>query len=142
MPYARSLQVLIAACLASASPIALAETPADPAPAPSQSEEASGPRLGIQGESLTPEQADARGTITRRGVIVGKVLAGSAAARAGLAAGDVLIAIDQAPIGDTSDLAWEVGQLEPGQKVALQFVRNGVTTVRIATLERAAAQKP
>jgi S1-C subfamily serine protease len=60
---------------------------------------------------------------TGNGVYVGKVTAGSPAAKAGLKAGDVIVAIDGKATPTSDDLGTVLAGDKPGQKVTLKVVR-------------------
>lgn len=86
--------------------------------------------IGIVGTSVTPELAAERGLPVTRGVLVVEVVPGSPAFRAGLrggadngAGGDVLTALDEAPLGGMEDLLRAVGERVPGQRVRLRVIR-------------------
>ncbi len=57
--------------------------------------------------------------------VVGQALPGGPAAQAGLMAGDRIIAVDGAPVGDFRDIIAKVGS-RPGEDIALTFSRGGV----------------
>ena len=57
------------------------------------------------------------------GAYVGRVRDGSAAARAGLQAGDVIISLANRPVEDASELEQIVSRLRMGQRVSLTYVR-------------------
>jgi glutaredoxin-like YruB-family protein len=58
------------------------------------------------------------------GAYVGVVEGGSAGERAGLKAGDTIVAIDSSRIGGAVDLGQVVAGLQPGSTVAVVFIRN------------------
>jgi len=53
-----------------------------------------GARLGISGDDLTPQLAEFFGVKQGKGVLVREVIVGTAAEKAGLKAGDVIVAVD------------------------------------------------
>ncbi len=59
------------------------------------------------------------------GVTVGKVRAGSPAAAAGLKTGDVITAVDGAPLKDANELTAIVSEHQPGDRIHLTVRRNG-----------------
>jgi membrane protease YdiL (CAAX protease family) len=75
--------------------------------------EANSPRLGVYVES------------GQKGCIVTKVIAGTTAESAGLKAGDVLTAIDGDTVTNFRELTWVIRQREVGEKVTIDFTRNG-----------------
>ncbi len=88
------------------------------------------PWLGAATQVVTPEVAEALGTPALRGFRVTEVFTGSAAARAGLAAGDVLVALNGSPFRasrrqDAFDLQRSIEDLEVGEHAVLSAVRDG-----------------
>ncbi len=61
------------------------------------------------------------------GALIGSVRAGSPASAAGLKAGDVVTAIDGAPIAGSNDLTAAVGEHAPGDTIKLTVKRDGST---------------
>jgi 2-alkenal reductase len=87
------------------------------------------PLAGI-GIATVPEEAAAR--VGVRGVIVGSVMPGGAAAQAGLQGvtpdgrlGDVIVGAGNAPVTKLADLALELERAGIGNRVALSIIRNG-----------------
>lgn len=60
------------------------------------------------------------------GVIVGEVMAGSAAEQAGLRAGDVIVQIQGAPLKAASELKERIEALPIGEALSGEYVRDGV----------------
>ena len=90
--------------------------------------------LGILVQDLTPDVADAMGITARHGALVSQVLKHSAAERAGLKAGDVIVSVDGEPIHDGAALRNKVGLADVGQSVRLEVLRDGKTLVKEVTL--------
>jgi hypothetical protein len=65
-----------------------------------------------------------------------QVMAGSAAERAGLRDGDVIVRFDDAPMGSLEDLRTVLRTKHPGDTVEVVYVRDGRETTTSATLER------
>jgi putative serine protease PepD len=59
------------------------------------------------------------------GAVVQQVQSGSPAAKAGLAAGDVVTAVDGQSVADAASLTAAVGGHSPGDRVTLSYTRNG-----------------
>jgi putative serine protease PepD len=78
------------------------------------------PVLGVQGAQQTAQQAEAGS-----GATIAAVQDGSAAATAGLAAGDVVTKVGAARVQDFSDLVAQIGAQTPGAKVTLTVQRGG-----------------
>ncbi len=84
----------------------------------------SGPRLGAQVQPLTDELRAFFGAKAGEGVLVAKVTKGSAAARAGLRVGDVVVSIDGKSVGDLGDIWDALASKKGGAKVAVGILRN------------------
>lgn len=69
------------------------------------------------------------------GAAIGSVYEGTPAARAGLRPGDVIEALDDAPVADFEDLRARVGDRRPGEAVKLRVRRDGSTIELSATLD-------
>jgi serine protease Do len=95
-------------------------------------------QLGVQVGAVTTDSAKGFGLPDTRGALINDVLAGSAAEKAGLEAGDVIRAVDGAEIATSSDLPPRIGAMAPGTKVILGILRDGKprdVTVTLSTLE-------
>ena len=82
------------------------------------------PRLGVRMQALTDQLAEHFGVGDRGGVLVASVREGSAAAGAGLEAGDVIVRFGDADVEDPADLARAVHEAEAGP-VSVTLVRDG-----------------
>jgi len=83
------------------------------------------PWLGIIGLSLSREIANYYGIPVAEGVLVTRVVNGSPADEAGIAPGDIILAMDDAPITRIEKLLSEIHKREAGEKVDLMVYRNG-----------------
>lgn len=81
------------------------------------------PLLGIEMIGTTPELREALGGSKEAGVLVGKVLAGSAAEKGGLKVGDLILSVDGEKVSDPGDLSEVIGKHE-GQTVGLEIIRD------------------
>ena len=82
--------------------------------------------IGIAYTLLTPRAAAALGLPAQtQGVIVGQVLAGSAAAQAGLRPNDVVTKINDQQIDGTHPISSILLHTRPGDKVKLTIIRDG-----------------
>ncbi|MDH3242326.1 MAG: DegQ family serine endoprotease [Alphaproteobacteria bacterium] len=89
-------------------------------------------RLGISVQDVTPRIAEALSLADSRGAIVSRVEPGSAAAAAGLKAGDVIVALNGRALRSSTDFRNRIGLTPVGQEVALSIVRDGdQMTVRV-----------
>lgn len=97
-------------------------------------------RLGVSGQTMTPQLAGRLGLDHTSGVLVQSVVADSPAAAAGLqtgdreisfygqslrAGGDLIVAIDGEPVGSAADLADLVASHRPGDQLHLTVLRGG-----------------
>ena len=87
--------------------------------------------LGVESRDLTERETDRLG---RTGARVDSVTPGSPAANAGLQAGDIVLGIDNHPIGSSSDLVVALRQYKPNQPVGITYERDGGDQVAIAIL--------
>jgi serine protease Do/serine protease DegQ len=97
-------------------------------------------RLGVSGQTLTQELAKAFGLAWHEGVLISSVEPDAAAAKAGLLVGDVVTAINDHPVKDTSDLKNAIGLLRAGAEIKLGLVRGGKPATIVAKIEAPAAQ--
>jgi len=97
-------------------------------------------RLGVLIQDLTPELAAALSLAISAGAVVTGVEAGSPAEEAGVATGDVMVAIDGHEVTGSADLRNRIGLVRVGGKVTVTVLRNGKRKdleVRVAKVERA-----
>ena len=80
--------------------------------------------LGVRIQDITSELADKEGIKEYKGVFVPEVVDGSAADKAGIKKGDVILKINDIEVNSTSELQAEVSKYYPGQKVKLLINRN------------------
>ena len=69
--------------------------------------------LGVQIQPVTADIADSLGLKKAEGAIVDQPQPGSPAAKAGIAAGDVITAVNSTPVKDARDLARKIGMMAP-----------------------------
>jgi S1-C subfamily serine protease len=84
----------------------------------------SGATLGISGDDLTTQLAKYFGVKQGKGVLVREVLVGSAAEKAGLKAGDVIVQVEGKTVGGVDDLRAELEDHSETRKVKLTIVRD------------------
>lgn len=82
-------------------------------------------RIGVSIQDLTPDLAEALGVREAYGAVVGSVEQNSPAAKAGLQAGDVIIAVDGRAISGSADLRNRVGLAPVGSEVEIAWLRDG-----------------
>jgi serine protease Do len=91
--------------------------------------------LGISVQNLTKEFADAYNIKEESGVIVGDVFTDSAAERAGLRRGDVIVSVNNETVKDVQWFVNKVRAQSPGATLRLKVVRNGRSTTVTAKLD-------
>jgi serine protease Do/serine protease DegQ len=95
-------------------------------------------RLGVSVQDLTPALARAFGIQNDRGAVIAQISPNSAAQRAGLQTGDVVLAVDGKAIRNANQLRNAIGLLTVGEQVTLTILRDGKTRnikVRIGAIE-------
>lgn len=84
-------------------------------------------RLGVSAQDLNPDLAEAFGLGERSGVVITQIEGGSPADKAGLATGDIILAVNDRAVRQVSDLRNAIGLLRVGETVTLRVNRNGTT---------------
>jgi hypothetical protein len=106
---------------------------------------ATGGWLGVQVTDLHPEYAAARGFAGERGILVFAALPGSPARRAGLRAGDIILAVDGRPLFWFASMVALVKARPPGAVVEVLYQRDGErhrARVELGDLEAARSRFP
>jgi serine protease Do len=81
--------------------------------------------MGVKVQPMTPDIADSLGLKKVEGALVDEPTPNSPAAKAGIAAGDVITAVNGKPIKGSRELAREVGMLAPGTSVKFDVLHQG-----------------
>jgi len=95
------------------------------------------PWLGARTQDVTGEIARSMGMSAPRGVLVADVWPGSAAARAGLRNGDVIVAMGGQPVNDQGAATYQFGAQRVGSAVPVTIVRGGKEQTLNVTAEAA-----
>jgi Do/DeqQ family serine protease len=82
-------------------------------------------RLGVMIQDLTPDLADALDVKAATGAVIISVEPGTPADDAGLAAGDVVVAVNGETVEGSADLRRKIGLRRPGDKVEIAYLRDG-----------------
>jgi len=90
--------------------------------------------LGVSIATVTPEIAEGYSLEPTSGALITLVSDDSAAERAGLVIGDVIISLDSKPVEDAGSLRNAVGLLRPGDSVEISFIREGREQTATAVL--------
>ena len=99
-------------------------------------------QIGIQVAEVSVETAKAMNLPNDRGVMVARVEKGSAAEKAGVEAGDIILKFNSQSIEKLSELPRLVGDSIPGTKVSLTVLRKGKSLVLPVTISKAELDKP
>jgi S1-C subfamily serine protease len=91
-------------------------------------------QLGVSVTRVTTDLAASLGMPEAKGVIVNSVRSGSGAERAGIRQGDVITAINDAPVSDTNAFRNRVASNGPGSEVTLTVLRDNKEQKIRATL--------
>ncbi len=81
--------------------------------------------LGVQGSEITNELAQAMNYKSSKGAFVSQVMPDSAADKAGLKAGDIIVSVNGKSIDTFGELRAKVATLGAGKKVKLGVIRDG-----------------
>jgi serine protease Do len=99
-------------------------------------------RLGILAQDVSGQLGAALGAPDGQGVLVTEVLAGSAAERGGLLAGDVIAFVDGERVRDTQELLARLRARTGGGSTALRVIRKGTETTVTVQLEAPRSPAP
>ena len=93
--------------------------------------------LGISPQDITSGLAQQFGLTNQDGALVGDVLPGTPAEKAGIKPGDVIISFNGVDVSDAHGLQLAVSQCEPGSPASVKLIRDGVPrnfTITLAQL--------
>lgn len=99
-------------------------------------------RLGVhlRNAPIAQDEATALGLPTTNGLIVMAIEPGSPASRAGLRAGDVLLAFNGEAVANADDLVAHVSAMAPGTPAAVKYFRDGQERVQTVIIEELALE--
>jgi len=81
--------------------------------------------LGVVIQPLTDDIADSLGLPKNRGELIASVEAGAGAEKAGIRQGDVVVKVDNREVTPDETLSYIVSNLEIGQRVPIELIRDG-----------------
>jgi serine protease Do len=81
--------------------------------------------IGVLPSEITPDLKKSLDLPVKDGVFVQSVTSGSAADKAGIREGDIIVAFDGKKITNPEDLYRIVGNSTPGKKVYIEYIRDG-----------------
>lgn len=93
-------------------------------------------KLGLVFQPVSKDLASALGVADTKGALVSELEPNGPAARAGIKAGDVITAVNGAPIGHAEELPRTVAKNPPGTKVTVTLVRGGKSQDATVTLDK------
>ncbi|TKI06915.1 serine endoprotease DegQ [Martelella alba] len=96
--------------------------------------------LGVKGSEMNADMAKAfHIDESQRGAFVSEVLPGSAAAKGGIKAGDIIVAVNGKPITSFAELRVKIGTTAPGKVVKIGLLRDGKPLDVTVTLDDSAS---
>ena len=98
--------------------------------------------IGVEVQEITPALAESFKLGDARGAIIAGVLRGGPADRAGVKPGDVLTAINGAPVSDPQVMLNLVAALQPGARARMQLRRQDETLEVELTVGRRPKPQP
>ncbi len=93
-------------------------------------------RLGVYIAGVDKATMEALGLKNKHGALVRQVENASAADKAGIKAGDVIVAVDGKPIKKVNELPMKIASHRPGDKVKLVLMRDGKSITKVVTVEK------
>lgn len=90
--------------------------------------------IGVEPQDITPELAESFGLTTKGGAIIAGVLREGPADKAGIKPGDILIAIEDKPVTDTTEMLNLIAQLIPDNKSNFTISRRNQESVVQVTI--------
>ena len=91
--------------------------------------------LGVNVLEMTSDMARQMGLSEVKGVLVARVVPGSAADNAGLRNGDLLLSVAGVTVNSFAEMMEELGRFTPGDHVDISYYRDGRTHSATATLQ-------
>jgi serine protease DegQ len=98
--------------------------------------------IGVEPQEITPELAESFGLTKKTGAIIAGVLKNGPADKAGMIPGDIVVAIEDKPVADTTALTNLIAQLTPGVKAKMTVLRKAQETALSVTVGKRPAPQP
>jgi Do/DeqQ family serine protease len=98
--------------------------------------------IGIEVQEITPEIADSFRLSSTNGVLIAGVRRNEPADKAGLKAGDILLAINGKPVKDSASMLNLVAALVPGKPASIQYRRDNKDVEVQVTVGKRPPQRP
>jgi serine protease DegQ len=80
--------------------------------------------IGVEVQDISAELAESFRLSGTNGTLISGVLRGGPADRAGVKAGDILVAVESSPVVDSTNMLNLIAALEPGKQATLKILRN------------------
>ena len=96
-------------------------------------------KLGLAFQPVTAAIATAVGLDRPRGAMVSEIMRGSAAQKAGIKSGDIILSVNKTDINRAEELPRNVARHAPGSTISVELLRNGKrkrVSARLDKLER------
>jgi serine protease Do len=81
--------------------------------------------IGAQIQDMDDEMASSFGLAGRKGAVIAGLVPGGPAAKAGVAAGDIVVAVNGHPVTNGNEMTREVAKVHAGDTIRLDVFRNG-----------------
>src|SRR5690606_35097067 len=91
-------------------------------------------------KTLTTDKATELNFVETKGVLVTKVIEGSAAQNIGLNPNDVIVNFNNTPIKNYNDLITQINQQKPNNQVEITYLSNGAQVTKTAILGESQSQ--
>ena len=98
-------------------------------------------QLGVTVQPVTSDMAASLGLSEARGAIVSSVESGSAAERAGIKRGDVIVSFNDKPVTEFNALRNRVAETKPGSNASVGILRDGSEKTLTVKLDEASATR-
>lgn len=96
--------------------------------------------LGVIISDITPEIQENEQLTVSQGVYIREVNPESAAEKAGLRPGDVIIKVGETPVRNAAELQEQIGRYRPGDKITITYLRKDkITSVEVTLLGKNAS---
>jgi serine protease DegQ len=92
--------------------------------------------IGVGVQDVTKELAESFKLATTQGVLITQVVRGSPADKAGVKLGDILIAVNDKPVGDSATMLNLIAGLQPGGNARVRLLREQANTEVAVTVGR------
>ncbi|MFZ2855502.1 MAG: DegQ family serine endoprotease [Rhodocyclaceae bacterium] len=91
-------------------------------------------KLGVAVQEVSADLAESFGLEKARGALISALEKGGPAERAGLSAGDIVLALDGREIASPAEFSRFISETVPGQKIRIRLWRNGAASELVAKL--------